>query len=99
MRVASRTEKILRYGLSGVVSGSAAPFDGAVAPTHVASINASGVYIGDVAADSVKPNRRFTGTTAEKSKPARTLRVGSPRVPAVFPRLRSVSRISRDMLA
>jgi hypothetical protein len=33
MRVASRTEKTVRYGLSGVVSGSAAPFEGAEAPT------------------------------------------------------------------
>src|SRR3954453_13542282 len=99
MRVASRTENTLRYGLSGVVSGSAAPFDGAEAPTHVLSINERGVYIGEVAADRVKPNRRVTGTTGEKSNPPRILRVGSPRGPAVFPRLRSVSRIRNDMLA
>src|SRR5437763_1608349 len=79
----SRSTYVLRYGLSGVVSGKALPSVTALAPRHVFAIESRWLQALNAVPETLKPKFLFTGTTAENSIPGRTLRVRCSRPPTL----------------
>src|SRR5688572_707239 len=93
-----RTRNSERYGWSGVVSGSVVPFVAAAVPRHMVPRSGPSTYWVEPPPETVKPNRLFTGTTHESSKPGRILNVGSFCGPDVRPHSIVLSRAAKYTL-